>query len=64
MRTTRGCAARFGREFVKKNGAPDRVFLEGLRQEQDGKWVWDKVWWEHAGGRRIQYPDWEDIAGK
>jgi hypothetical protein len=57
-------AARFGQEFVKKNGAPDRVVLEGLRQERDGKWVWDKVWWEYAGGRRVQYPDWVDIAGK
>jgi hypothetical protein len=57
-------AARFGQEFVKKNGPPDRVVLEGLRQEKDGKWVWDKVWWEYAGGRRVRYPDWAEIAGK
>jgi hypothetical protein len=25
-------ATRFGQEFVKKNGAPNRVVLEGLRQ--------------------------------
>jgi hypothetical protein len=57
-------AARFGQEFVKKNGAPDRVFLEGLRQDDGGKWVWDKVWWEYADGRRVQYPDWAEVAGK
>jgi len=57
-------AARFGQEFVKKNGTPDRVVLEGLRQEKDGKWVWDKVWWEYADSRRVPYPDWADIAGK
>jgi hypothetical protein len=54
-------AARFGQEFVKKNGAADRVVLQGLRQDNDGKWVWDKVWWEYADGRRVQYPDWESV---
>jgi hypothetical protein len=57
-------AARFGQEFIKKNRAPDRVFLEGLRQDEDRKWVWDKVWWEYAGGRRVQYPNWTDLARK
>jgi hypothetical protein len=57
-------AARFGQDFVKKNGAPDRVFLDGLRQGNDAKWIWDKVWWEYADGRRVQYPDWAEVAGK
>jgi hypothetical protein len=57
-------AARFGQEFVRKHGAPDRVFLQGLRQDKDRKWVWDKVWWEYADGRRVQYPDWADIVTK
>ena len=56
-------AARFGQQFVKKNGTPQRVVLGGLRQDHDGKWVWDKVWWEYADGRRVQYPDWAEIAG-
>jgi len=49
---------------VKKNRAPDRVVLEGLRQEKDGKWGWNKAWWEYTGGRRVQYPDWAEITGK
>jgi hypothetical protein len=57
-------AVQRGNKIVKKNGAPDRVFLEGLRQDSGGKWVWDKVWWEYADGRRVQYPDWADIAKK
>lgn len=55
-------AARFAQEFVGKNGAPDRVVLEGLRQENDGKWIWDKVWWQYANGRRVRYPDWAEMT--
>ena len=61
-------AARFAQDFVKRNGAPDRVFLEGLRRDGDaGTWAWDKVWWEygdpHANGRRVRYPEWSEVEG-
>ncbi len=53
--------ARFAQKFIKDNGHPDRVFLEGLRWEENrGEWVWDKVWWEYKDGRRVQYPNYAD----
>lgn len=53
--------ARFAQKFIKQNGQPDRVFLEGLRWEESrDNWVWDKVWWEYKDGRRVQYPNYAD----
>ena len=55
-----GDVARYVRKFLQDNGHPDRVFLEGLRQENE-KWIWDKVWWEYNDGKRVQYPNYEEI---
>ncbi len=50
----------FAREFLKKNGPPDRVVLQGLRPaegKQTDHWVYDGVFWEYADGRRVKYPN-------
>jgi hypothetical protein len=53
--------ARFAQKFIRDNGHPDRVFLEGLRWDESGaEWTWDKVWWEYKDGRRVQYPNYAD----
>ncbi len=60
-----GIAARFCQKFLKDNGHPDRVFLEGLRwDEAGGQWIWDKVFWEYKDGRRVQYPDWAEVQSR
>lgn len=52
-------AHRFARAFVKKNGPPDRVSLEGLRLAGDAPdhWIYDKVVWEYSDGRKVAYPN-------
>lgn len=55
--------ARFAQKFLKDNGHPDRIFLEGLRWDDAGnQWIWDKVWWEYKDGRRVRYPDYKEIS--
>lgn len=57
--------ARFAQEFLRKNGHPDRVFLEGLRWDPEEKmWKWDRVWWEYKDGRRVLYPNYEEVFGR
>jgi len=50
----------FAREFVKANGAPDRIVLENLRLANEGDeqdhWAYDRVFWEYNDGRRVEYP--------
>jgi len=54
--------SRFAQEFLKTHGHPDRVYLEGLRwDENKGEWVWDKVWWQYEDGRSVLYPNYEDF---
>ncbi|MGC9003243.1 MAG: fibronectin type III domain-containing protein [bacterium] len=54
--------ARFAQQFLKANGHPDRVYLEGLRWDSEKKeWVWDNVWWEYKNGKRVRYPNYEEI---
>ena len=61
--------ARFCQDFVRQNGHPDRVFLENLRWDfldPTGRsalrgWVWDKVFWEFADGRRVLYPSYAEF---
>jgi len=55
-----GDVLRYFKKFMEKNGHPDGIALEGLRQENE-KWIWDKVWWEYNDGRRVQYPNFEEI---
>jgi len=49
-------ATKFFSSFLKANGHPDRVVLKNLRNE-GGKWIYDGVDWEYAGGRRVEYPN-------
>jgi hypothetical protein len=56
--------ARFGQRFLKEHGHPDRVFLENLRWDKTaGEWVWEKVWWEYVNGRRVRYPEFNELPG-
>lgn len=60
-----GDVARFAQEFLRKNGHPDRVYLEGLRWDEEKKeWVWDNVWWEYKDGKRVRYPNYDEIFGR
>ena len=62
--------AKFCQEFVKKNGHPDRVYLENLRWDfldPTGRsalrgWVWDKVYWEYNDGRKVLYPSYAEFT--
>jgi len=48
----------FAREFLKRNGPPDRVVLANLRPGTVLKeWLYDGVTWEYADGRRVEYPN-------
>jgi hypothetical protein len=63
--------ARFMQNFIKENGHPDRVRLDGLRWDfidPTGKsalrgWVWDKVYWEYDSGKNVEYPSYADFIG-
>ncbi len=64
-----GEVARFCQEFVRRNGHPDRVVLEGLRWaylDASGRrsavrgWIWDDVYWEYRDGRRVKYPSYPE----
>jgi hypothetical protein len=56
-------AARFAHRFVQDNGHPERVFLEGLKYDNDKQmWRWDNVWWEYAGGKRVRYPNYSEVV--
>ena len=51
----------FAKRFVKQHGQPRRVALDNLRlANEEGEtdhWVWDRVFWEYADGRRVEYPN-------
>ena len=50
----------FAKDFLKQHGAPRRVVLDGLRPDnaegETDNWVWDRVLWELANGKRVEYP--------
>ncbi len=55
--------ARFAQKFLKEHGHPDRVWLEGLHWDgQQKEWVWKNVWWEYQSGRRVQYPNYDEVS--
>jgi hypothetical protein len=64
-------AAKINRIFIKNNGHPDRVKLGGLRWgfvDPTGKsairgWIWDRVVWEYADGRSVEYPSYAEFLG-
>jgi len=64
-------AAKFMQDFIKENGHPDRVRLEGLRWDfidPTGRsalrgWVWDSVYWEYDSGKSVEYPPYADFLG-
>ncbi len=51
----------FAKQFIKQHGHPRRVVLDKLRlANEEGEtdhWVWDRVFWEFADGRRVEYPN-------
>jgi hypothetical protein len=51
----------FARGFLEKNGPPHRIVLDNLRLANEGQerdhWVYDRVFWEYADGRRVEYPN-------
>ena len=65
-------AAVFCQKFIRENGHPDRVKLEGLRWgfiDPTGKsamrgWIWDKTIWEYNSGRKVEYPSYAELLGQ
>ena len=57
-----GAVARFARNFLRQHGPPDRVYLDNLRwDDREQEYKWTNVWWEYDDGRRIRYPNYNEI---
>jgi hypothetical protein len=58
-----GTVARFAQDFLRRHGPPDRVYLENLRwDDRAQEYKWSNVWWEYGDGRRIRYPNYNEIS--